>query len=121
VKLRLTGRVADKRQVPDSEGLAVRKAQGYLALSRWYNALRRSEGWSNPRDWSILMHGVAPHMCGRGASRLLDRGAGGRSPRLPNYWIHFLVTECRPLPANPLHLLGKYEPAARHFLECFLY
>src|SRR5215475_9591995 len=27
-----------------------------------------------------LMHGVAPHMCGRVASPLLGRGAGGRSP-----------------------------------------
>src|SRR5262249_3353619 len=26
------------------------------------------------------MHGVAPHMCGRGGSPLLGRGAGGRSP-----------------------------------------
>jgi hypothetical protein len=28
----------------------------------------KAEGWSNPRDWSILMHGVAPQMCGRVAS-----------------------------------------------------
>jgi hypothetical protein len=27
----------------------------------------------------------------------------------------------RPLPVNPLHLLGKYEPASRHFFERFLY
>src|SRR5215472_5904039 len=27
-----------------------------------------------------LMHGVAPQMCGRVASPLLGRGAGGRSP-----------------------------------------
>jgi hypothetical protein len=36
-----------------------------------------------------LMHGVAPQMCGRVASPLLGRGAGGRSPgyRLPSQWF----------------------------------
>src|SRR5215475_4310041 len=37
-------------------------------------------GWSNLGIGRSLIHGVAPHMCGRGGSPLLDRGAGGRSP-----------------------------------------
>src|SRR4029077_3595013 len=53
------------------------------------------------------MHGVAPHMCGRGASPLLDRGAGGRSPgflfigrtetataRAPSALHHLLLGRC---------------------------
>jgi hypothetical protein len=32
-----------------------------------------------------------------------------------------LVASGRPLPVQPLHLLGKQQPAARHFFECAFY
>jgi hypothetical protein len=44
------------------------------------------------------MHGVAPHMCDRGASPLLDRGAGGRSPGFLFFGlrpVNLLSTACK--------------------------
>jgi hypothetical protein len=40
-----------------------------------------------------LMHGVAPQMCGRVASPLLGRGAGGSLPRLP--YVAAIGSLCR--------------------------
>jgi hypothetical protein len=44
-------------------------------VERWYYVIGLTLG-----PGRSLMHGVAPQMCGRVASPLLGRGAGGRSP-----------------------------------------
>jgi|SRR5262245_20104948 hypothetical protein len=60
----------------------------------------------------------------------LDQAAGGDLKAYVREAIAPLISDLRrlirpglplPFPVNPLHLLGKYEPAGRRFFECALY